>query len=273
MSRAIDLPAKERFITVRFLYGNPQQQVRYTDLLQNIELTEGIFVSTPTLEVKFPKNTGTFENEVAKIAVPNDAFTDAVAYGISFAPIFVEIKEFTRPIQGAPSSTALFPFRGRITRSYRGFQGRLDKILFEALPIKARMDFPVSLPANHHCVFTLFGPGCQLAPIVRTGQVSVIDGKVVTIINVSGTNPGKFFQRGYVGFQGNRISIHDWDASDPTKFILRKQPPLSWLSQVVSVVPGCDKTIETCRARYNNEQHFGGFGFAVPAYHPVYEDH
>jgi hypothetical protein len=169
-------------------------------------------------------------------------------------------------------SQLLIPFRGRVTRTFKNYQGRNDKILFEALPIKSRLNFPVSIPCNHHCAWTLFGTGCNLPAIENPGQVTVIDGKEVTILGLA-AQVGKYYQRGYVTRDNNRIAIHNWDSTDPTKFYLARQPPSEWLLQPVGVVPGCDKTIETCRARWLNEANFGGFGYAIPAYHPVFEDH
>lgn len=270
-ARAIDLPQKQRFLTVEFAYGNPEVFERYTDALRDVMTTDGEFFSTPEIEVKIGRNSATFDEQPAKIAIPNDDFTESISLGLPFAPIRVTIKEITKGIKGSDASSQLVLFRGRVTRSFRGFEGRIDKIMLECLPIKSRLSYPVGVPANHHCVFTLFGPGCGLAFESNNGTVDSINGKVVTI---SGLPPktGKHWHRGYIQYNNTRVGIHDWDAADPTTFYLRGEVPDSLLNQSIQVIPGCDKTIETCRSRWNNESNFGGFGFGVPSYHPVYED-
>lgn len=268
---ALDLAVKEAITLVEFTYGLSSAS-RYTDYTDEIVFNGQTYLSQPAIEVKWPVNKGTFEEAPCKIALPNDAFALAIASGIAFSPAYVVVRELTRDFIGPASSKVLIPFRGRVTRTFKNFQGRDDKILFEALAIKSRLNFPVSIPCNHHCAWTLFGRGCGLAGISNTGTITAINGKEVTIAGLA-PQAGKYYQRGYVQRDGLRIPIHNWDTADPTKFYLSRFPPSTWLAALVGVVPGCDKTIETCRSRWANEANFGGIGYAIPAYHPVFEDH
>lgn len=271
MVNALDLTFKEAITLVRFTYGNPTIEVAYTDFTDELTFGGVTYQSKPAIEVKWPVNKGTFEDAPCKIAIPNDDFTAQIAGITAFPECLVTVRELTRDFVGPVSSAALVPFRGRVTRAYKNYQGRNDKILLECLPIKSRLSFPAGLPANHHCIWTLFGRGCGLTQVSHVGTAASIDGKKLTITGL-GAQTGKFYHRGFVSKLGLRIGIQNWDAADPTAFYLVRQPPATWVGNTVTVVPGCDKTIETCRARWNNESRFAGIGYAIPAYHPVFED-
>ena len=128
---------------------------------------------------------------------------------------------------------------------------------------------------EQRCRFTFAGAGCSLpggmARLHQTGTVTAINGFRMTIEGVRAPTspPDRYFERGYAELRGSFVLIHAWDPSAPTAFVMNRHPPATWLGQRVTVAPGCDKTIETCRSRWNNEQHFGGFGFSLPIPAPL----
>lgn len=274
MSFAYASPEKESFVLVQFRYGDiaSPYYARYTDW--NEEYVGG-YAPTPSMVVKWPENSGTFDERTLNIELPLDSFTDPASSGVAHAPMFVTVQEITRALTGGPQATNLVPFKGRVDRVIRNYQGRANRVLFKCLPRKSRLDLPLGLPCNHHCVWTLFGPGCFLSSAGKTALALVdsIDGKVLTSSAGSITGrPDKWWHRGYAKYDGLRIGIHNWSLSDPTKLYMREQPPASWAGKLVTFFPGCDKTIETCRDRHNNEEHFAGVGYAIPAYNPLLEN-
>jgi hypothetical protein len=69
--------------------------------------------------------------------------------------------------------------------------------------------------------------------------------------------------------------VQDWRnevEGDKQVFFMNRRPPSSWIGAIVTLFAGCDKTIETCRDRFGNEEHFNGRGYSMPAYHPNFED-
>jgi hypothetical protein len=60
---------------------------------------------------------------------------------------------------------------------------------------------------------------------------------------------------------------------DNTKFRLAEVPPTDWIggSADITFVAGCDKTIETCRARFSQEENFSGIGYGMQPYNPNWE--
>lgn len=274
MSFAYAMPEKESFLLVEFMYGDPDDPTysRYTDWQEDYV---GGFVSTPTMSVKIPENAGTFDERTCDIELTMDDFVDAASNGITHSPIFVTIQEITRALSGGPQATNLVVFKGRVVTSIRNYQGRSNRVLLKALTIKGRLEIPLALSCNHHCPWTLFDRGCQLnrSSFVIGGTITAIDGKQITTATVGVTSKtGKYWHRGYIEFEGRRIGIQNWDASDPTHLFLVRRAPDIWIGPTLNFVPGCDKTIETCRSRWSNEAHFGGVGFAIPPYNPLLEN-
>lgn len=272
MAKAQSLPEKEGFLLVLFRYGDPTSptQVRYTDLDQSFSG----YAATPSMEVELPENTGHFDEKEVRIVLPLDTFTDRISSGVPHSPTFVRIEEVTQGLNPGDQNSQRTVFNGRIMRARRNYQGRSGSVGLFALSIKSRMDIPLGLPCNHHCAWNLFSLGCGLAKssFITSGVITDIDGQVVTtaatqVVNKTGT----YWRRGYIEKNGLRIMIRDWSDSDPTKLYLSRRAPDEWLGDTLTFVPGCDKTIEVCRARWNNEQRFMGIGYAIPPYNPIFE--
>lgn len=93
--------------------------------------------------------------------------------------------------------------------------------------------------------------------------------------------PKGWWVGGYLLRGGLAISIRDWfwnatANSGTTTFVLSKFPPKHWqydplVRNEVVLVPGCSKTVAACRQR-NNEINFGGLGYGIPAYNPIFEE-
>ena len=106
--------------------------------------------------------------------------------------------------------------------------------------------------------------------------MSSIDGTLLTG-TVSPDRSGSdatYYHRGTIEntADGVRLTIRKWDLSDPTKFYLSSAAPSSWAGETLVIHGGCDKTIETCRDRWNNESQFSGYGYSIPPYNPVLEN-
>jgi hypothetical protein len=275
MVRAVDAPSKSTYALVRFTYGDPgsPSYKAFTNWSFDIPGSP-TYVSEPTMEVKPPENDGIFGGKTLDISLPlsNSWFADLVS-GTPQALVSVQVEEITVPDVGGDTSSRRIFFRGEMVRTIKNFQGRGNYSVAKFASIKSRLDIPMGLAANHHCVWTLFGKGCIKG---KTGfsnllTVDTIDGKVLTT-TTSPARTGKFFHRGYIEYQGLRIGIKDWSDSALDTFYMVKAPPTSWAGKVVTCWAGCDKTITTCRARFANEINFGGLGYAIPSHNPLIEN-
>lgn len=283
MTRAIDQSAKFSLALVQFKYGNPAAPTfkRYTDAQQDFNA----FISQPDMKVTLPPNTATFGGAEAKIELPLNEFTTPVAMQAAFSPIAVSIIEYIRPLEGGPSATQLTLFKGKAQYVVKSAQGRRDTVVLRFTGIKSRLNVKLGLPGNHHCVWNLFAGGCGVLEALyrKTCEIATISGRVVTLSTpnvavLTPTSPGgnvdRFWERGYFEFDGLKISINKWEATTPNLFYLKKPPPPTWLltgAGTIKIVPGCHKTIEDCRATWDAEQFFMGFGYACPSYNPTFE--
>lgn len=291
MTKATEQPEKKGHVLVSFQYGDPSDPdfIRFTDDTQ----PQGDYMSAPTMAVTVPANSGVLEDTPLEIDIPLsvDPWIEAYTEDVAREFIWVEVREITRPLEGGPDATDLILFRGLVTDTIQNYQGKRQGH-FEALSFKQRLDIPLGIAATHQCPWRLFGRGCLLTQSLfqRAGVFSTINGKVCTLLtpntNITApTSPGgnvdRLWERGFVEKDGLQIPIMKWvQAEDATRFILRDVPPPEWVGAPLLFVPGCHKTIEDCRDVWDNEQGvnstigggFGGVGFAMLPYNPLYEN-
>lgn len=262
---------------VRFFYGaNLSSQSRYTDWTQPFEG----HVSEPRMSLEIPENSGTFDRKELRIILPLDSFVTRAVSGVPHSPIFVEIEEVTNGLFTGDQGDQRIIYRGRVVRTIKNFQGKRGRGAFFCLPQKSRLDVSMGLPCNHHCAWTLFKGGCGAveSSFALTTQIDSVDGQEVTIsdatVSLAALGDDYYWKKGYLEKDGLRIPIRDYKRSTATdKFYTPRRVPSDWIggSGDIRIVPGCDKTIETCRARFNQEESFLGLGYAIPSYQPNFE--
>lgn len=280
MSEAIDLAAKQTYQLVSFAHGGGTEY--YTDWTSDVEVGGNVYLSTPDMEVKLPINNGLFDEQDCRVALPlatdpND-FTQRTSSGLKFPATTMTVSEVVKSIEGGPQTNVNEVFIGRVMVVRRNYRQNRQKVLFQALPIKSRMQtISLGLQCNHTCAHALGDTGCKVNMVLNrfTVTVSAIDGKEVTLTGVPTGKEDRYFHRGYLQFEGLDILIQEWRNAangDESKFFMVRQPPNHWLGKAILAVAGCDKSVDTCRSRFNNEANFLGLGFAIPEYHPNFED-
>lgn len=266
----LELPHKNAYLYVDFSYA--AGTTKYTDWASP---SDGTYTFEPKLGVKVADNTGTFEEKTTTIELPyGDAFTTMIGAGDPLPPIYVKVRERLEDPLGVVTAQELVLFRGRVTRVARNYQGRKGAIVIQALSLKVNLQTPLGLVCTQQCVWNFGGRGCGVAlgPLVKTGTCTVIGtDRRVTITGLAAAPDATYWRAGYVTRNGLKIGIRDWSDSAPTIFLLRERPPAEWVGHAVSVTPGCDKSYAICGSRWSNHGQFGGFGIAMPDYHPNLE--
>lgn len=231
------------------------------------------------MEITLPKNVGSLEEDRCIIEMEQeDGILTSLTNGDPFAPVEVTIYEVTLSASPGPSRTTATTFIGDMRQGGRNINGRRGMVRLIAQGDKQLMEVAMGQQVNHLCSNALGDARCQVDMSVGFnsyfGQIQVMDDRELTIdIAAMLTNDeDRYFERGYLSYQGLRIMIREWSAMDPSRFVLVRRPPASWLLATVLIASGCDKSIETCRSRYENEDHFNGPGYAIPAYNPWIED-
>jgi len=256
---------------LKLTYGDPADPtiIRLAQYTKDQHLGEELFTACPELEVRPVEISGVLSDKslvfMGRLSLAG-GFFDNVSNGQPFSPIFADLWEKLEGTEGQPTRV-LKLFRGRVTRVTRNYQNP-ERVLIEVLTIKQRIDMPLGIPANPQCAWVFGGRQCRVVVPTSEGTVDGIDGKTITITGLDAVSD-RTWHRGYVQRNGLRILIREWVSG--TAFELVREPPADWDGEDVTVFAGCDKSIETCRARWDNEANFGGFGYAIPAYSPNWE--
>lgn len=276
MSGSIDAAAKQNYHKVRFTYVDTTVPApfygyaEYTDWTYDLSgVSTGGFKSTPAMEVILPGNNGLLENQEVKIRLPNDVFTLRVSSHEPITRVKAEIWERTQDPTGSGAATELFVFKGYLTCTVRHPMGRRGVVELILKSPKHLLDVPLGMQATPECIWTLGEGKCGAAAAPLSGfTVASITGKLLTVTSI-GSYSDYYFHRGFVMRDSLRIGIREWLSADPTKFYMTDVPPQDWIGKGVSIKPGCDKTIECCRDRWNSVETFMGFGYSIPAYQPT----
>jgi len=278
---ALDAPVKETWQYVKFTNVTTSDVLAaYTDRDSDTDFEGQLYTSETSMEIQLPENNGLLNEAPCNIVLPVLAgFLTDLTSGLPQPQVNVDVVEFVKA-EGY-SSVVLRTFSGLVAGAKRNATGRKNYVSMSALPVKARLQtITLGEPCNHQCINRLGDGRCQVSFLGSPNRVLInlsdIDGTQVT---VSTTIPSgledRFYQRGFMSLDGLLIGVQIWRneiEGDKQIFFLNRRPPTSWIGPVITLFSGCDKTIETCRSRYANEDHFNGRGYHMPAYHPNFED-
>lgn len=279
MTTALEASNKQSYAMLAFSFGSPQVVLGYTNWTHEVVNNGIAHLPTPNLTMRIPRNSGTFKEQKAQVTLPLDAFTTPLTSGEPIAPVRVVISEFTFAASGNPSADRLILYMGELHSAVRNTSNRNDRVLLRFETIKERLSASGGIPSNHQCAHPFTGTGCFYNPTaqLKVGTVVSTSQSGATISGVTAPSvPGGLladttYRKGWLERDGIRVLIREWNSIDPEKFVTKRRLPNSWVGETVIVHPGCSKEIEICRGRYDNEEHFGGYGYAIPAYLPVIE--
>jgi len=266
-------PAIDYTVLVEFSWGNTPTVARYARWEDDIVTGGDTFTSHPELDVEIPEQQGGFDEEAAKITTRTTISPlDELVTGHPHAPVTVTIYQYN-----VTDDAAVILFKGKISRVTKNPSGRPSLVRVEAINVKSQVKgVSLGISANTTCSWRFGDAQCQfnVAGEQVTATVDAGSGGTMTL-QTSGHSPGSpdfsdaRWRRGYVELDGNRIMIRESTGSGDFK--LATTIPPSWEGETVTLVPGCDKNISTCRDVWDNEEHFGGFGIAIPARNPLIE--
>lgn len=286
-TEALDLPEKNTWQVVKFNHAaDGVLLAAFTDR-DSDEVFEGVtYTSEPSMEVKLAENDGMLSSDTpTKITLPNtpiaadataQTFLDRISSGQPYQTVEVNVAEIT--VGDGGTKSVLKTFRGEAVFLDVNSKEDKDILVFEVLTDKQKLQpIKLGLPVEVQCINALGDARCKvnLSPFSWNLTITDIDSKVVTATGMPDGQVDRLMMAGFFEFETLRIRIHNWRnevEGDKTIFYLQERPPSHWLNEVVAATAGCDKSVETCRAVYNQEAEFNGWGYAMPEYHPVYED-
>lgn len=122
------------------------------------------------------------------------------------------------------------------------------------------------------CSYVLYSDGCSInkESMKISGHISsVASDKTYAVVDQASSYPNGYFTGGMFEFNGERRLIIKHIG--PTLTFIRPFPNLVSDSTNTNndcfIYPGCDRTKETCKNKFNNINNFGGFPF-IPLVNP-----
>lgn len=283
MTSALSQTSRTTKYLVRFCYGEPtderplgSNERRYTDSSVAIPGAGGMYATIGSFELSSIKNTGEIKGTEVKITLSSDSFTQYLADGTKHSPVHCFVYERHIPTSGGPTDIDLSTvFSGVVSKATASPKGKTGLIEITAMSIKGIWDIPLGLFEETHCVWPLYSGPCSA---VRTNYylALTVDSVSRNKLTVNTTplllaKEDNWFTKGWVEYDGIVVDVRIWRSRDPLVFHLVQDVGSYWENRVIKAYAGCDKSVSTCRARFNKESQHGGFGVAIPAYNPLYE--
>lgn len=172
-------------------------------------------------------------------------------------------------------------FYGSVAKATLRPSGRDGVARLQILGIKARLNVVLGFPATSTCPWVFGDFNCtypkrdnDISATISALNVSDIQTRIRLTFSGSPDLSNDQYRRGYIEVDGTRITIRESldNGSNPnpvSDFDLAEVPPPSWDGATCTVVLGCDKSIGHCR-HWDNEDRFGGCGYAMPDRNPVF---
>jgi uncharacterized phage protein (TIGR02218 family) len=166
---------------------------------------------------------------------------------------------------GQPAIDGVTLFSGRVST--------IDQIGRTVAQIKVKSDLvllDIDMPRNTYqtgCIHGLYDSGCGLSKASHAVTGAVANGSGVGAINWSGATAGTFDQ-GTINFTSGANAGISQTIKQATGSALILAYPLDVAPGVGDgfiAYPGCDKTMATCAARFNNLSHYRGFPYTPVA--------
>ena len=265
----LDKSTKDVFWLLEFLFDNEERSLRITNDNDNHSGPNGTYSAAPDIDIKLPGASGFFEEDPLEIKVPKDLaplFED-LSTAVPHSPVEIFLYELSKDEN---TSRTKLRFKGHLDKSSIVPQGRSGVLDLKFVNIKTLMDIPMGILATNQCQWRFGKDGCGATVVSESIEVTSISNTRVVQLGTSLVQSNGYYTRGYMEYKGLRILIRNWDGG--SVFDLARQPPASWLNQTVTVVGGCDKSIEACRnSQRDREEDFLGLGIVMPDHNPITE--
>lgn len=268
---SLSSPSKKAFFLVEFKYGDPEDpDVRlYVD--SQVPLS-GAFPVRMSIDI--PEITGALKEKPLKIVMPADDFLSSLSSGLPFEPVYVTVYERLLNVsQTNVGGSDDVVWEGRVTRTVQNYR-QTGSVQVVCKNWKSCIDYPINRGAMvPECILPFLKGDCGTflsdTPFKATGTIDSVEGKAVFCDNASVVNK-TVWNRGTITVNQISLRIRLWEASNPSRFLLVREPPTNWVGATASFLGGCNKTYAQCQ-EYGNEESFLAPGFSTPDYLPLVE--
>lgn len=222
-----------------------------------------MFEPTPKLDIALQPD----REQKVQFKYAADTFVDVPA-NRAFPRTTVRLGYIVSTLGGSEFHTYFLGRVARVTRNPNAEEG--DRVSFVCYPLTKLLDVSLGLLVTPQCPYTFGGKLCKAIKRVEYVLLRSMSGRVATIAPPQAQEVGRYVN-GYItqsSDPGVQIPIRGWDPSEPTRLLLRRRPPPSWIGSVITMVEGCGKTGAACDEKGNTRNH-GGSGRKIPPYNPL----
>lgn len=229
---------------------------RYTSGRDDFTFNGNIYTAQAITRNEISKS---FENESASIVIPQF---------LAPAPLFRAVNPITTVKAVILRSNGVKLFVGSIASCSFNIDKGEANIKLVSLQGMMKSTIP-NRTYGTGCSFDLFDDGCSKN---RENYKLTLTNAVLNNINTTITSTALssaangYYTGGYVELGNER----DYIISHAAGVLTLLYPLQTYNGQNINVYPGCDKILETCKNKFNNEKNYGGFPF-VPSKNPSTE--
>jgi len=160
-----------------------------------------------------------------------------------------------------------------VTGVYHVFQGFVSDVYPDRTQVRVTVKDALELLAQQFphnvyqsvCLHTVYDAGCNLAKtsFTATGTVAASPAPTLTSFKTGNAQAADYFTQGVVTFTsganaGLKRTVKSYSPATGFTFAL-PLPHAPAAGDTISVFAGCDKTLATCRSKFNNAGRFRGF--------------
>lgn len=183
--------------------------------------------------------------------------------GFSGATLKLERAFSASGVWGDTTAGTVILFLGRVS-TIKCLRTEVD------LTIKSELEtLNVNIPRNTFqptCVHSLYDTGCTLNKASFTSSASCNGGSTTTLINTTLTQANGYFDQGVILFTSGANSglfrtVKSYLNSSGQITVVKPFPSAPLASDAFNIYPGCDKTKNTCNAKFSNVINFRGYPF------------
>lgn len=223
--------------------------------------------AVPEIDIKMRNQHGGTKDHPIVMRMPKHRPLDEMIRAAAFPKVTVTIYELN--LDDDTSARELF--QGTVLKITSDPFKRAATVRVDVASHKHKLGVSLGIVTQKGCAWNFGDKGCGvfLPPLQELATVIAIDRNTLTLQGLATTGVFQYWFRGYVEFGGLRLMVRAYETGNQVS--LSELPPADWLNKRVRLTPGCDKTIQTCRNRWNNEERMIPLGHKMPAYHPLIE--
>lgn len=261
----MDTPAESGFaVAIQFSWGATPTVARYVTGTESVLIEGETFVPIAEMEPSLAAMHGGTEDSLFEVKLPLVPPLTTMCRPYAHAPVSAVVWE----LDPADPAGKRVVYRGTIAKTVLNATGVRGLVLVTVAGYKSRLGFPLGIAVTADCPWTFGDSNCckELTALQESYVVASVSGRTITLTDLESPRDD-YWVWGSAAYDGLTLQITKESGDVLT---LKRRPPPEWDNASITLTPGCDQKLATCRL-WDNEHRFGGAGIAMQNYHPIIE--